>query len=193
MGSITNANIGGNAIKKILSILKLEKKEITILYFYATLNGIIQLSLPLGIQSIISFVMASSISTSLILLIVFVIVGVFITGLIAVKQLQLIEKIQQKIFVKYAIQYADRIPNLDVKSVDSYYLPELVNRFFDTTTLQKGISKLLLDFPVATIQIVFGLLLLSFYHPVFISFGFKKTKALKVCLANRPCHLISMY
>jgi len=172
MGSNTNANIGGNAIKKILSILKLEKKEITILYFYATLNGIIQLSLPLGIQSIISFVMASSISTSLILLIVFVIVGVFITGLIAVKQLQLIEKIQQKIFVKYAIQYADRIPNLDVKSVDSYYLPELVNRFFDTTTLQKGISKLLLDFPVATIQIVFGLLLLSFYHPVFISFGF---------------------
>lgn len=175
MGSKTNANIGGNAIKKILSILKLENKEITILYFYATLNGIIQLSLPLGIQSIISFVMASSISTSLILLIVFVIVGVFITGLIAVKQLQLIEKIQQKIFVKYAIQYADRIPNLDVKSVDSYYLPELVNRFFDTTTLQKGISKLLLDFPVATIQIVFGLILLSFYHPVFISFGFVLT------------------
>jgi ABC-type bacteriocin/lantibiotic exporter with double-glycine peptidase domain len=109
MGSNTNANIGGNAIKKILSILKLENKEITILYFYATLNGIIQLSLPLGIQSIISFVMASSISTSLILLIVFVIVGVFITGLIAVKQLQLIEKIQQKIFVKYAIQYAQKI------------------------------------------------------------------------------------
>jgi ABC-type bacteriocin/lantibiotic exporter with double-glycine peptidase domain len=48
----------------------------------------------------------------------------------------------------------------------------LVNRFFDSTTLQKGISKILLDFPVATIQILFGLILLSFYHPVFISFGF---------------------
>jgi ABC-type bacteriocin/lantibiotic exporter with double-glycine peptidase domain len=172
MGSTTNSNIGGNAVKKILSILKLENKEITILYFYATLNGIIQLSLPLGIQSIISYVMASSFSTSLILLIFFVIVGVFITGLIAVKQMQLIEKIQQKIFVRYAIQYADRIPKLELKSLDSYYLPELVNRFFDSTTLQKGISKILLDFPVATIQIVFGLLLLSFYHPVFISFGF---------------------
>ena len=172
MGSTTNSNIGGNAVKKILSILRLENKEITILYFYATLNGIIQLSLPLGIQSIISYVMASSLSTSLILLIFFVIVGVFITGLIAVKQMQLIEKIQQKIFVRYAIQYADRIPKLELKSLDSYYLPELVNRFFDSTTLQKGISKILLDFPVATIQILFGLLLLSFYHPVFISFGF---------------------
>jgi ABC-type bacteriocin/lantibiotic exporter with double-glycine peptidase domain len=50
-------------------------------------------------------------------------------------------------------------------------LPELVNRFFDTVSLQKGISKILLDIPAATIQIIFGLVLLSFYHPVFIFFG----------------------
>jgi ABC-type bacteriocin/lantibiotic exporter with double-glycine peptidase domain len=116
--------------------------------------------------------MASSISTSLVLLIAFVIVGVFCNGFISVKQLQLIEKIQQKIFVRYAIDYTNRIPHIDLKETDAYYLPELVNRFFDTVTLQKGISKILLDFPVATIQIIFGLLLLSFYHPIFISFGF---------------------
>ena len=46
-----------------------------------------------------------------------------------------------------------------------------MNRFFDTVALQKGISKLLLDIPAATIQILFGLILLSFYHPVFIFFG----------------------
>jgi ABC-type bacteriocin/lantibiotic exporter with double-glycine peptidase domain len=38
--------------------------------------------------------------------------------------------------------------------------------------LQKGISKLLLEFPTATIQIFFGLILLSFYHPFFIAFSF---------------------
>lgn len=172
MGSTVQAFSGNSAINKILSILKLEKMEISTLYFYAILNGLIQLSLPLGIQSIISYVMASSLSTSLVLLIVFVIIGVFFNGLITVKQLQLIEKIQQKIFVRYAIDYTNRIPYLDLKATDAYYLPELVNRFFDTVTLQKGISKILLDFPVATIQIIFGLLLLSFYHPIFISFGF---------------------
>jgi ABC-type bacteriocin/lantibiotic exporter with double-glycine peptidase domain len=172
MGSTLIAISGNSAIKKIFSILKLEKKEISTLYFYAVLNGIIQLTLPLGIQSIISYVMASSISTSLVLLIAFVIVGVFCNGFISVKQLQLIEKIQQKIFVRYAIDYTNRIPHIDLKETDAYYLPELVNRFFDTVTLQKGISKILLDFPVATIQIIFGLLLLSFYHPIFISFGF---------------------
>jgi len=172
MGSTLIAISGNSSINKIFSILKLEKKEISTLYFYAVLNGIIQLTLPLGIQSIISYVMASSISTSLVLLIAFVIGGVFCNGFISVKQLQLIEKIQQKIFVRYAIDYTNRIPHIDLKETDAYYLPELVNRFFDTVTLQKGISKILLDFPVATIQIIFGLLLLSFYHPIFISFGF---------------------
>ena len=55
--------------------------------------------------------------------------------------------------------------------MDNYYLPELVNRFFDTISLQKGIEKLLLDIPAAIIQILFGVVLLSFYHPVFIGFG----------------------
>ena len=38
-------------------------------------------------------------------------------------------------------------------------------------SLQKGIAKLLLDIPAAMIQMIFGLILLSFYHPVFIVFG----------------------
>lgn len=158
-------------LKKLLDILRYEKEDISAVYFYAILSGMVQLSLPLGIQAIISFVLGGTISTSLILLIIMVIVGVFVAGLLQVNQMKLIEKIQQQLFVRYSFQYAHTIPNLDLKEVDSFYLPELVNRFFDTVSLQKGISKLLLDVPAATIQIVFGLVLLSFYHPVFILFG----------------------
>jgi len=158
-------------IARILQVLKLEKKEITSVYFYAIMNGIVQLSLPLGIQSIISFVLGGSISTSLVILIILVVLGVLFNGFISVNQMRLIEKVQQKLFVRYSFEYANRIPKLDLQSVDKYYLPELVNRFFDTISLQKGISKLLLDIPTATIQIIFGLLLLSFYHPIFIVFS----------------------
>jgi len=156
---------------RILKVLRLDKQEITSVYFYAVLNGLIQLSLPLGIQSIISFVLGGSISTSLVVLIILVVVGVFLAGLVQVNQMKIIEKVQQKIFVRYSLEYANRIPRLDMKSVDSFYLPELVNRFFDTISLQKGISKLLLDIPTASIQILFGLILLSFYHPIFIVFS----------------------
>lgn len=158
-------------LKKFLELLKYEKAEISAIYFYAILNGLVQLSVPLGIQSIISFVLGGAISTSLVLLIIFVIAGVFVGGLLQVNQMKLIEKIQQQLFVRYSFQYAHVIPNFNLRSVDGYYLPEFVNRFFDTIPLQKSISKLLLDIPAATIQILFGLILLSFYHPVFIVFG----------------------
>jgi ABC-type bacteriocin/lantibiotic exporter with double-glycine peptidase domain len=160
-----------NPIGRILKVLKLEKKEITAVYFYAILSGVVNLSLPLGIQSIISFVLGGSISTSLVILIILVCMGVLFNGLLSVNQMRLIEKVQQKLFVRYSFEYANRIPKLNLQSVDRYYLPELVNRFFDTISLQKGIAKLLLEIPAASIQIIFGTLLLSFYHPVFIVFS----------------------
>ena len=160
-----------STLRKFLDILRFERAEIWSIYFYAIMYGLVQLTLPLGIQSIISFVLGGSLSTSIVLLIIVVIIGVFIAGLLQVNQMKIIEKIEQQLFVRYAFKYADILPKLNLSSVNSYYLPELVNRFFDTVSLQKGISKLLLDIPTATIQILFGLILLSFYHPAFIFFG----------------------
>lgn len=158
-------------VSRILNLVKLERKEISAIYFYAILNGLIQLSLPVGVQAIIGFVLGGSFSTSLVVLISLVVLGVLSTGMLQIGQMQLIEKIQQKIFVRYSFVFAERIPRLDLKKTDAFYLPELVNRFFEIPSLQKGLAKLLLDIPTASIQILFGLVLLSFYHPAFILFG----------------------
>jgi ABC-type bacteriocin/lantibiotic exporter with double-glycine peptidase domain len=159
-------------LSRILDLVKLEKAEIWSIYFYAILNGLILLSVPLGIQSIVGFVMGASFRASIYVLIFLVVVAVLVSGLMQINQMKIIEKIQQRIFVRYAFAYADTIPRLDLKRADGIYLPELINRFFDTATLQKSLSKILLEIPSATIQIIFGLLLLSFYHPIFILFSF---------------------
>ncbi len=158
-------------VGRILNLLKLERKEITAVYLYAIMNGLIQLSLPLGVQAIIGIVLGASVRASLIVLISLVVTGVLIAGLLQVGQMKIIEKIQQKLFVRYSFVFADHIPRLDLRKTDSIYLPELVNRFFDIQVLQKSLSKILLDIPGASIQIFFGLILLSFYHPAFILFG----------------------
>lgn len=158
-------------LSKILNLVKLERKEITAVYFYAILNGLIQLSLPLGVQTIIGFVLGATMRASLIILIALVVTGVLIGGIMQINQMKIIEKIQQKLFVRYAFAFAKHIPKLDLKKNDKIYLPELVNRFFDIPILQKSISKILIDIPTASIQIVFGLALLAFYHPAFIFFG----------------------
>lgn len=159
------------AARKILELLRLDKKDVSSIYAFAILAGILSLAMPLGIQTIIGFVMAGSLSTSIVILIVLVVAAVFIYGLLQVRQLQVTEKIQQKLFVRYSLEFADRLPKMNIEKLDAYYLPELVNRFFDTVSLQKAVEKLLLDVPAAIIQIFFGLILLSLYHPVFIGFG----------------------
>lgn len=167
----TGSGALGGALSKFYTLIKADRKDFYSIYAYAIFSGLLQLTVPLGIQSIIGFVLAGSVSTSMIVLIILVVVGVFFTGLLQVKQMQVIEKIEQKLFVRYAFEFTDRLPKLNIQKMDNYYLPELVNRFFDTMSLQKGIAKLLLDIPAATIQMIFGLILLSFYHPVFIVFG----------------------
>jgi len=147
-------------ITRILDLVKLEKAEISAIYFYAILNGLILLAVPLGIQSIIGFVLGASFRASIYILIFLVVMAVLISGLMQVNQMKIIEKIQQRIFVRYAFAYTDTIPRLDLKKNDGVYLPELINRFFDTATLQKSLSKILLEIPTATIQIFFGLVLL---------------------------------
>ena len=160
-----------NPVSRILKLVSLEKKEISQIYFYAIIYGIIMLVIPVGIQALVSFAQTATISTSVVLLVIFIVLSVFISGLLQVNQMRIIEKIQQKIFVRYGFGFAQKIPQLNLSAIDDYYLPELVNRFFDTLTLQKKMAKLLLDFPLAIVQILFGLILLSFYHPVFIAFG----------------------
>jgi ABC-type bacteriocin/lantibiotic exporter with double-glycine peptidase domain len=158
-------------VARIFNLVKLEHKEISAVYFYAIMNGLILLAIPVGIQSLIGFAQTNTASASIVVLIVLIVTSVFIAGVLQIKQMQLTEKIQQKIFVRYSFNIAQKLPELKLSGVDQYYLPELINRFFDIGNLQKGLAKLLLDFPLAIIQIVFGLLLLAFYHPVFIAFG----------------------
>lgn len=158
-------------LKRVQALIKDHKKEITSIYLFSILGGIVNLSLPLGVQTIIGLVMGATMVTSIYVLIFLVVLGVFLMGLFQINQMKIIESIQQKIFAHYAYEFADRIPKLDLKQMDKYFIPEKVNRFFDTLNIQKGFAKLLLDIPVATVQIVFGIILLSLYHPLFIILG----------------------
>jgi ABC-type bacteriocin/lantibiotic exporter with double-glycine peptidase domain len=158
-------------LKRIQALIRGHKKEVVSIYLFSILGGIVNLSLPLGVQTIIGLVMGATMVTSIYVLIFFVVLGVFLMGLFQINQMKIIESIQQKIFAQYAYEFAEKIPRLDLKQMDKYYLPEKVNRFFDTLNIQKGFAKLLLDIPVASVQIIFGIILLSLYHPLFIILG----------------------
>ena len=159
------------AWQRFIGLLKLDKKDVSQVFFYAIFAGLVNLSLPLGIQAIINLLQAAQVSTSWIVLVVLVTLGVVFVGILQLMQIRIIENIQQKIFTRASFEFAYRFPKMKMSGLSGYYPPELANRFFDTINVQKGIAKVLIDFPAAILQIVFGLILLSFYHPFFIIYG----------------------
>ncbi|WP_080239799.1 ABC transporter transmembrane domain-containing protein [Spirosoma rigui] len=158
-------------LSRLMRLLGNEKKDIGYIYLFAIVTGLISLSLPLGIQAVFNLVSGGLVFSSVYVLIGLVISGVLVAGLLLVAQTALVEVLQQRIFAKAAFEFAYRLPRIQPESFGSYYPPELMNRFFDVLTLQKGLPKLLIDLTAATVQILFGIILLSFYHPVFLAFG----------------------
>ena len=158
-------------VQRLFRLLAAERRDITYLYVYAALAGVISLSLPLGVQSVIGFVSSGAVSTSLVVLIGLIVLGTLLVGGLQIMQLHLIEYIQQRLMARVALDFAVRLPRVRAEALDGEYLPELMNRLLDVPTLQKGLATMLVDFSAAGLQIVFGLVLLSFYHPIFIAFG----------------------
>jgi ABC-type bacteriocin/lantibiotic exporter with double-glycine peptidase domain len=158
-------------LQRLISLLKLDNRDISQVFFYAIFAGLVSLSLPLGIQAIINLIQSGRVSVSWIVLVIIVIIGVALVGILSIMQLRITENLQQKIFVRSSFEFGYRLPKIKFEELYNQYPPELANRFFDTITIQKGASKLLIDFSTALLQIVFGIILLSLYHPFFIFFG----------------------
>lgn len=148
------------------------RREIRFIILYSVVAGLINLSLPLGIQAIIGMIGGGAISASWGVLVLFVLAGALLVGILRLMQLSMMEFIQRRIFADTAAEFALRFPRLHVEQLRHAYIPELANRFFDTLTIQKGLPKLMIDGSAAILQILFCLLLLSFYHPIFIVFSF---------------------
>jgi ABC-type bacteriocin/lantibiotic exporter with double-glycine peptidase domain len=156
--------------QRLWELLVLEKGNIGLVYAYATLVGLFSLTLPLGVQAIIGLVSGGLFLQPIVILIAFVILGTAATGVLQVLQLAAVERIQQRIFARIALEFSLRVPRLSVEQWLKDDLPERMNRFFEVVTIQKSLGKLLTGATTALLQVLFGLLLLTFYHYYFTFF-----------------------
>ena len=152
-------------------MLDTERDTIRYIFFYALVAGLVSLTLPLGTQAVFNLVSTGAVFASTYILIGVVVGGVLLGGVLLLGQMVLVEAIEQRLFAKAAIEFAYRLPRIRAEALAGANPPELVNRFFDILTVQKGLTKLLINLVFAAFQILFGVLVLAFYHPVFIALG----------------------
>ena len=86
-------------IRRFWNLLAIYKTEIRQIYTYAVFNGMVNLTLPLGIQAIINYIQTGEVTSSWVILVCFVLIGIAASGGIQVFQLRIVENIQQDLFV----------------------------------------------------------------------------------------------
>jgi len=158
-------------LQRLLGLLHPERKTINYIFLYAIVIGIFSLSIPVGITAVFNLLVNGAMYSSTYILIIAVIAAVIIGGTLLIGQLSLVEYLEQKTFLKSSLEFAYRLPRIKATELAGENLRELVNRFFDVIVIQKGIIKLLIDVIAAIVTIFFSVILLSFYHPVFLAFG----------------------
>lgn len=168
--------------QRLVRMLHYERTTINYIFIYAILIGMIGLTLPLGTTAVFNLLSNGAMYSSTYILIAVVLIGVVIGGSLLIGQLTLVEFLEQKIFTKASMEFAYRLPRIKKEELHGEHPPELVNRFFDILTIQKGLTKLLVDIVAAAVQIFFSAILLSFYHPVFMAVGLLALTAIAVII-----------
>jgi ABC-type bacteriocin/lantibiotic exporter with double-glycine peptidase domain len=169
MASTRNNYDSISPVQRLFRLLENFKSEIKEIYLFALLNSLVSLSLPLGLQAIIQYLITGQPSSSLYLIMVVIVLATILNGWMNIHQLNISEHVRQMLFVRGAFDFVHRIPRLDLQRLVRGYVPEMMNRFFDVVAIQSSLQKALMDFSTAFFQMIFGLLLLSFYHPIFIA------------------------
>ncbi len=158
-------------VDRLWRLLREEKSDITLVYLYAVLVGLFSLTVPLAVQGLTQLVQGGLLLQPVVLLIGFAIVGTLVTGLVGLLQEQVVEQVQMRIFARFAFEFGNLVPRVPYDRALVANLPLQMNRFFEAPMIQKSMSKLLIDIPTASLQVLFGVVLLSFYNPWFIAFA----------------------
>lgn len=151
-------------------MLWVDRSDLLVLLVYTVMTGVLALAVPLAAQALVNTIAANVLTQPLVVLTLIVFAGLVFAGVLRVFQLMLVEALQQRIFVRVALQLAKQLPRIQHSALVEEYAPELVNRFFDVLTVQKAFAKLLLDGLTALLQVSVGLVLMAVYNPLLLVF-----------------------
>lgn len=160
----------GHILRALWRLLRQEKKDISIVLGYSVVLGLLSLIIPLSSQAIVNAITLGVYTVQLVFLCALVGVGMLLQGGVSLLEGYVVDVLERRIFVRTAYDIAWRLPRFAHNSGDGEYLPELLNRYFDTFTVQKVIGKFLVDGISTLLVAAVGLLLLAVYHPLFIIF-----------------------
>ncbi len=156
--------------KRLRQMIFEDKGDLVLIVIYTFFSGLFSLSIPLATQIVVNTIAAGVFLQPLAVIAGGVLVALSFVAALRLLTLWIVEQIRQRTFARVALRLAYRVPRIKHTALANEYLPELVNRFFDTITVQSGWWNFLLTAPAAALQVLVGLTLLAFYSPWLLLF-----------------------
>jgi putative ABC transport system ATP-binding protein len=163
---------------RVFRLLHGDGRDIAVVLIYALGVGVCSLAIPVGVQSVVNSVAFGVVLQPLVVVTCLVGGVLLFSGCLRIMQMIAVEMLQRRLVVRLSLSLSARIAHVAFKQFQSKFGPEYVLRFLEVFSAQKGISSLLLDGIAVFFQIAVGLVLVSFYHPVFLVFSVLLTGAL---------------
>ena len=151
-------------------LLRPEATDLRTIVVYGAASAVLTLAVPLTVDALISNITFGTVLTPLVVLVAVLLGCLLLQASLIALQTWIAEVVERRIFVRVVSDLTWRLPRVDIRAFDRRHGPELVNRFFDTVTVQKSTSKLILDFTTIVLTTGVGMVVLAFYHPFLLVF-----------------------
>ena len=155
----------------LLRLLSDESSDLITVAVYASIVALFSLTIPLASQGIIDSVSLGTFTNQIVVLCGAVSVGLLLYGAFNVLQYYTVDMLQRRLFASSALEMAYRLPSMRRSALEGEYGPALVNRFFDVVSMQKSLSKLLLNGMEYALVALASLVLLTIYSTFFLLVG----------------------
>jgi ABC-type bacteriocin/lantibiotic exporter with double-glycine peptidase domain len=157
-------------LTRLRALLEAERRTLWVAIVYSVVIALLSLVVPVAVQSLVNTIAFGSALQPLVVLTLFVLVALGFSTVMNAMRAVVVETIQQSIFARVSTDVTWRLLRVRAEAFDRYHGPELVNRFFDTVTVQKSASLLLIDGLSILMQTIIGMVLLAVYHPWLLAF-----------------------
>lgn len=155
-------------VKRLLEIVQLERQDISLLIILTFGYGLLGIATPVAVQTLVNIVTMGGVLQPLYVVALILFFLLVLSGVLYLFEAYVVELIQRRLFVRTTLQVGKQAQGVQLQLYDSANPVELMNRFFDVSTLQKSAATLLTVGLTALLQGLVGSVILMFYSLYFM-------------------------
>jgi putative ABC transport system ATP-binding protein len=156
---------------RLFHLIRLEADDVRVTAVYAAVIGFLALILPVATQSLVNILAFGTVLQPVIVLVILVACGLLFSAVLQAARAWVVERLQRRVFARLSLDLAWRLTSLPPEVRRKKNIGKLVLRFYDIVIVQKALGLLLVDGIGLAMSSVVGLILLFFYHPVFLGYA----------------------